>query len=148
MLQRRGADILAFDTASFDGAFNDRAKTGGGNLLVSTSCQGGPEGRPPGGCGALCGPGPCLDVVRLHGLQDVRLECLKGYKDAVLILLGEWHEAGTFGSFAPGMSPNGQSFSLEFQQAVEEDLELLKTLRLPNWTMSLDSVRLFRRKDK
>ncbi len=80
------------------------------------------------------------------GFGTYGLECLEGYSGEHLILVGEWRDAGTFGAFAPGVSPNGQSFSIEFQRVVEDGFDLHRTVPLPRWPMSLDSVRLFRRR--
>lgn len=73
------------------------------------------------------------------------LRCLEAYEGEHLILVGEWR-TDTYGSFAPGMSENGQSFSLEMQLVVEENFDLVRTVDLPNWPMSLDKVRLYRRR--
>ena len=53
------------------------------------------------------------------GFGTYGLQCLQQYKGQKLILIGEWKDS-TFGSYAKGISEHGQSFSLEFQQKVED----------------------------
>ena len=79
------------------------------------------------------------------GLGTYGLECLEAYEGKELILVGEWRTS-TFGSYAPGISRHGQSFSVEFQQKVETDFCLVETIELPRWPLFLDCLQIFRRR--
>ena len=81
-----------------------------------------------------------------HGHGTYGLSCLQQYAGARLALVGEWR-GRTFGAYTPGIPATGQSFSLEFQQAVEADFELEQIIRLPNWPFYLDTLMVWRRRD-
>ena len=74
------------------------------------------------------------------------LEALKHYKGKTLALVGEWAGA-TYGVYAEGLQPSGQSFSPLCQQYVEHHFELLRCVPLPNWPLCGDSLRIYRRKE-
>jgi hypothetical protein len=71
--------------------------------------------------------------------------CLQGYSGDTLILVGEW-EGSTFGELRPGMGgEHGQSFSPEFQQEVEREFELVKSVPLLNWPTCCDVLQIWKR---
>ena len=73
------------------------------------------------------------------------LQCLQHYQGKKLILIGEWNNS-TFGSYAQGISEHGQSFSLDSQEKVEADFELIGVMDLPTWPLFLDRLQIFQGK--
>lgn len=137
LLRERSVDILAFDS--------EFQLDGGASTATTKFCE------------VLEGRGP--QAVQEHqagrtlvlmwpdylGLGTYGLECLEAYEGKELILVGEWRTS-TFGSYAPGISHHGQSFSVEFQQKVETDFCLVETIELPRWPLFLDCLQIFRRR--
>ncbi|CAE8601529.1 unnamed protein product [Polarella glacialis] len=145
LLQKRGVDLVAFDTSKFEPAFNAQAKIEAGKELVREYY---PSGVQPGGP-EVVEKYPDRTLVLMWadymGWGTYGLQCLQGFKGQHLILVGEWRTA-TFGDYAPGMSEHGQSFSLELQQFVEECFTLVQTVTLPNWPLALDKLMLWQRR--
>ena len=80
-----------------------------------------------------------------HGHGSYGLACLRQYAGARLALVGEWR-GRTFGAYTAGIPETGQSFSAEFQTAVEAEFQLEQNIRLPNWPYYLDTLMVWRRK--
>jgi hypothetical protein len=80
-----------------------------------------------------------------HGHGSYGLACLRQYAGARLALVGEWR-GRTFGAYTAGIPETGQSFSAEFQAAVEAEFQLEQNIRLPNWPYYLDTLMVWRRK--
>ena len=74
------------------------------------------------------------------GFGSYGLSCLEGYGGDTLVLIGEWRGRTLCDSTA------GQSFSEEFQAAVEAEFVLDEEVRLPNWPFFLDTCRVWRRR--
>jgi len=62
-----------------------------------------------------------------------------------LVTLGEWHDR-TYGAYSAGLTVHGQSFSKACQDLVEEKYELIQEVRLPNWALFVDVLRVWKRK--
>eukprot|EP00933_Yihiella_yeosuensis_P036281 TRINITY_DN30012_c0_g1_i1.p1 TRINITY_DN30012_c0_g1~~TRINITY_DN30012_c0_g1_i1.p1 ORF type:complete len:746 (+),score=145.37 TRINITY_DN30012_c0_g1_i1:130-2367(+) len=147
LLQSRGVDILAFDTATFEPAYNGKTDIPSGKELIEDG-----EGRrntvKPGGPEVVVQhPERTLVLMwaDIEGFGTYGLQCLEGYQGDSLILVGEW-KTSTYGAYTTGMSEHGRSFSKEFQESVEERFELVESVSLPNWPLALDRLALFKRK--
>ena len=115
----RSVDIVAFDEKHFHSSFNSQTDISEGQEISSKYfCdvkQGGPESVGQYEDRTLLLMWPDYMGFGAYGLQ-----CLQHYKGQKLILIGEWKNS-TFGSYSKGVSEHGQSFSLEFQNKVEDE---------------------------
>jgi len=158
LLQKRGAEVRAFNLTSWDTRFGDAPEEGGkegGTTRMpkpgSGSCvveEGGPE--------ALMGLGASFQSLVLMwpdygGKGTFGLDCARTWllqeNGKRLICVGEWAGKGTFGAMGtPGWAEHGQSFSRECQAFVEEHCRLVSSIALPNWPLFLDAVQIFERR--
>ena len=160
-LRRRGADVLAFDTARFSelygvsadeasaplpaGCADESDALGAGTHAmlmgerVGSVQEGGPE---------VLAQHPERTLVLMwpdyQGRGSYGLECLSGYAGEALILVGEWRGRTYGGSL--GLCEGGQSFSADFQRTVEAQFECVQEHRLPNWPLFLDTLTIWRRR--
>lgn len=138
-------DILVFDEKHFQSSFNDQTQISEGQEISARYfCQvqqGGPEIANKYADRTLLLMWPDYMGFGTYGLQ-----CLQHYQGNTLILIGEWKNS-TFGSYAQGISEHGQSFSLDFQEKVEAEFELIEILDLPTWPLFLDRLQIFRRRN-
>ena len=155
LLRARGADVLAFDTPRWSDEYGGPIKTSSAGQPLTTSAAG---EHLMGERHACVEEGSPEEAARhtertlvlmwpdYHGHGTYGLACLQQYAGSRLALVGEWR-GSTFGAYTAGIPATGQSFSLEFQQAVEADFELEQTIRLPNWPFYLDTLMVWRRRD-
>jgi len=156
LLRERGADVLAFDTRRWSDAY---ARGGGGSARAGRA-------PPPAAANGDELMGARESIVREGGPQEAAthreralvlmwpdyggrgsygLACLEAYKGDVLVLVGEWRDR-TYGAYTEGLPETGQSFSKDFQTAVEKSFERVSEARLPNWPYFLDTVTIWRRR--
>ena len=144
-LMEFATDILVFDEKHFQISFNDQTQISEGQEISARYfCQvqqGGPEIASKYADRTLLLMWPDYMGYGTYGLQ-----CLQHYQGNTLILIGEWKNS-TFGSYAQGISEHGQSFSLDFQEKVEAEFELIEILDLPTWPLFLDRLQIFRRRN-
>ena len=74
-----------------------------------------------------------------NGTGSYGMRCLESYKGSTLLLVGEWKGRAMTG-------PHGQSFSMEFQEAVEAGWDVVEQIRLPSWPLFLDGLTVWSRK--
>ena len=147
--------MLAFDTPRWSDEYGGPIKTSSAGQPLTTSAAGEPL---MGERHACVDEGSPEEVARhtertlvlmwpdYHGHGTYGLACLQQYAGTRLALVGEWR-GRTFGAYTAGIPATGQSFSLEFQQAVEADFELEQIVRLPNWPFYLDTLMVWRRRN-
>ena len=148
LLRARGADVLAFDTSRWS---DDYVAAGG---AAPAAAAGEPLMGERDACVVEGSPEEAARHTErtlvlmwpdYHGHGTYGLACLQRYAGERLALVGEWR-GRTFGAYTAGIPATGQSFSLEFQQAVEKDFELEQVVQLPNWPFYLDTLMVWRRR--
>ena len=154
LLRARGADVLAFDTPRWSDEYGGPIKTSSAGQPLTTSAAGEHLMGERHACVEEGSPEQAARHTErtlvlmwpdYHGHGTYGLACLQQYAGTRLALVGEWR-GSTFGAYTAGIPATGQSFSLEFQQAVEADFELEQTIRLPNWPFYLDTLMVWRRR--
>ena len=154
LLRARGADVLAFDTPRWSDEYGGPIKTSSPGQPLTTSAAGEPLMGERHACVEEGSPEEAARHTErtlvlmwpdYHGHGTYGLACLQQYAGTRLALVGEWR-GRTFGAYTAGIPATGQSFSLEFQQAVEANFELEQIVRLPNWPFYLDTLMVWRRK--
>eukprot|EP00928_Gymnodinium_smaydae_P037913 TRINITY_DN26264_c0_g1_i1.p1 TRINITY_DN26264_c0_g1~~TRINITY_DN26264_c0_g1_i1.p1 ORF type:complete len:948 (-),score=139.14 TRINITY_DN26264_c0_g1_i1:117-2900(-) len=86
-----------------------------------------------------------------EGKGSFALECLRHWLERdvseCLVTVGEWGAVSADElPLLPGLPPRGQSFSPEAQTLVEAEFVLDKEVALPNWPLTRDKLRVWKRR--
>jgi hypothetical protein len=96
-------------------------------------------------------PAPARALVAIwsdaNGRGSAGLDLVRAFEGSTLATIGEW-EGRTYGAYADGLEPRGQSFSAECQAFVAGAYELRAETALPNWPLAKDALLVWERKEQ
>eukprot|EP01065_Artemidia_motanka_P051346 TRINITY_DN903_c0_g1_i1.p1 TRINITY_DN903_c0_g1~~TRINITY_DN903_c0_g1_i1.p1 ORF type:complete len:830 (+),score=307.04 TRINITY_DN903_c0_g1_i1:40-2529(+) len=145
LLRAAGADVVAYDSsrdwrADLNSLPQEGAKAACDQYVEGATAEGGPEAAQQHRDRALV-----LMWPDFRGDGSFATEALRHYKGDTLVLVGEW-QGCSFGPYAAGLSPAGQSLSADAQHRVAADFDRVRCVPLPRWPLHVDCLTVWKRR--